>query len=87
MFLIFDDRPADSPLVERIWRSHSERDGVFLSVAASHFEMAVTRHQGKTFLTPAERDSALKDIEQLPKRFKVMAVDAEAVKAYIAENV
>ena len=29
----------------------SERAGVFLSVAACHFEMAVTRHRGKTFLT------------------------------------
>jgi AraC-like DNA-binding protein len=51
MFLNFDDKPADSPLVERIWRSHSDRAGVFLSVAASHFEMAVTRYRGKTFLT------------------------------------
>ena len=51
MFLTFDDRPSDSPLVERVWRSHSDRAGAFLSVAASHFEMVVTRHRGKTFLT------------------------------------
>jgi hypothetical protein len=51
MFLIFEDRLSDSPFVERVWRSHSERAGTFLSVAASHFEMAVTRHRGKTFLT------------------------------------
>jgi AraC-like DNA-binding protein len=51
MFLTFEDRPSDSPFVERIWRSHSNRGGVFLSVAACHFEMAVTRHRGKTFLT------------------------------------
>jgi AraC-like DNA-binding protein len=51
MFLIFDDRPSDSPFVERVWRCHSERAGTFLSVAASHFEMVVTRHRGKTFLT------------------------------------
>ena len=51
MLLTFDDRPSDSPFVERIWRSHSERAGTFLSVAACHFEMAVTRHRGKTFLT------------------------------------
>ncbi len=49
--LIFDDRPSDSPLVERVWRCHSDRAGAFLSIAASHFEMAVTRHRGKTFLT------------------------------------
>ena len=51
MFLHFDDRPSDSPFVEKVWRSHSERAGGFVSVAASHFEMVVTRHQGKTFLT------------------------------------
>jgi len=51
MFLIFEDRPSDSPFVERIWRCHSERAGTFLSIAASHWEMVVTRHRGKTFLT------------------------------------
>jgi helix-turn-helix protein len=51
MFLSFDDRLSDSPFVERIWSCRSDRAGVFLSVAASHFEMAVTRHRGKTFLT------------------------------------
>ena len=51
MFLNFEERPTDSPLVERIWRCRSERSGVFLSVAACHFEMAVTRHRGKIFLT------------------------------------
>ncbi len=51
MFLIFDDRPSDSPFVERIWRCHSERAGKFLSIAASHWEMVVTRHNGKTTLT------------------------------------
>ncbi|MBA2459482.1 MAG: AraC family transcriptional regulator [Gemmatimonadales bacterium] len=50
-FLVFEDRPSDSPLVERIWRSHSERAGTFLSVASSHCEMVVTRHRGTTFLT------------------------------------
>jgi threonine synthase len=33
-----------------------------------------------------ERPAALVGIENLPKRFKVMAVDADAVKRYIAEN-
>jgi AraC-like DNA-binding protein len=51
MFLHFDDRLSDSPFVERVWCSHSERAGTFLSVAASRFEMAVTRLQGRTFLT------------------------------------
>jgi hypothetical protein len=51
MLLSFNDRLSDSPCVERVWRSHSAHAGVFLSVAASHFEIAVTRHQGRTFLT------------------------------------
>jgi hypothetical protein len=51
MFIIFEDRPSDSPLVEKTWRSHSERAGPFHSVAASNWEMVVTRHEGKTFLT------------------------------------
>ena len=49
--LTFAERRSDSPLVERVWRSHSERGGRFLSVAQSHFEMAVTRHRGRTFIT------------------------------------
>src|SRR6266481_3384801 len=50
-FIVFEDRLSDSPLVERVWRCHSERAGKILSVAASHFEMVVTRYGGKTFLT------------------------------------
>jgi hypothetical protein len=49
--LSFAERLSDSPFVERVWRSHSERGGRFLSVAQSHFEMAVTRHRGRTFIT------------------------------------
>jgi AraC-like DNA-binding protein len=51
MLLAFDHRPSESPFVEKVWRSRSERGGSFLSIAASHFEMAVTRHGGKTFIT------------------------------------
>ena len=51
MLLNFEDRESDSPFVEKVWRSHSDRAGRFLSVAASTVEMAVTRHRGKVFLT------------------------------------
>ncbi len=50
-FLVFEDRPSDSPLVERIWRCHSERAATFLSVAASHCEIVLTRYRGQTMLT------------------------------------
>jgi Helix-turn-helix domain len=51
MALSFEDRRSDSPCVERVWRSQSERTSTFLSIAASHFEMVVTHHEGKTVLT------------------------------------
>jgi hypothetical protein len=50
-FIFFEERLSDLPFVERVWRCHSERAGKFLSVAASHFEMAVTQCRGKVFLT------------------------------------
>jgi len=51
MLLEFEDRPSESPLVERVWRSRSTGAGVFTSVAASHWEMVVTRLRGKTAIT------------------------------------
>jgi AraC-like DNA-binding protein len=50
-FLVIGERRSESPFVERIWRAHSERAGTMLSVASSHCEMVVTRHEGKTLLT------------------------------------
>jgi hypothetical protein len=50
-FIVFEDRTSDSPFVEKIWRCHSERADTFLSVAACHFEMAVTRLTDKIFIT------------------------------------
>ena len=47
----FEEKLSDSPFIERIWRCHSERGGPFMSVAANHFEMVLTRLKGKTFLT------------------------------------
>jgi len=50
-FLVFEDRLSDSPFVERVWKSRSERAGQFLSVAEGRCEMAITRYRGRTFLT------------------------------------
>jgi AraC-like DNA-binding protein len=50
-FIHFEDRVSDHPLVERVWRCHSDRAESFLSVAANSFEMAITRLGGKSFLT------------------------------------
>ena len=46
-----NDRASDSPLIERVWRCHSERAGIFLSVASSHWEMVITRLNGKSIVT------------------------------------
>jgi AraC-like DNA-binding protein len=46
-----DERPSDSPFVERIWQAHNERDGPFSSIAMSHWEMVVTKYNGQTTLT------------------------------------
>ena len=51
MLLNFEDRPSDSPFVERIWGSRSEQAGPFSSIAMSHREMVVTRYNGNTIFT------------------------------------
>jgi AraC-like DNA-binding protein len=51
MFLAFEDRPSDSPYVERVWRCRSARAGTFLSVAATHCELVLTRHRGRLRVT------------------------------------
>lgn len=51
MLITFEDRPSDSPFVERVWRSRSDRPGAFHSVASCQWGMVVTRLQGETVLT------------------------------------
>ena len=80
MIFSFDERPSDSPFVERIWRAHTERAGSFNSIAASHWEMVVTRQYGKTTLTvrgPETKATPLHcsaDGEWLGIRFKLGTV-------------
>lgn len=51
MIFNFEEKSSDSPFVEVIWRNHSESGGQFISMATSHWQMVVTKHQGKTKLT------------------------------------
>ena len=51
MIFAFTERRSDSPFVERIWRADSVNSGDFLSVAASHWEMVVSKLNGQTTLT------------------------------------
>jgi hypothetical protein len=47
----FERRSCRSPLIEGTWRTRSEPEGSFISVAVTHWEMVVTRQHGTTQLT------------------------------------
>ena len=49
--ITFDDRPSDSRVVERVWRSRSDSAGTFHSMASCHWVMVVTHVAGRTSLT------------------------------------
>ncbi|HEY3776064.1 MAG TPA: AraC family transcriptional regulator [Solirubrobacteraceae bacterium] len=54
----FETGSARSPLVEQVWRTRSVPEDTFIAVAASHWEMVVTRQDGRAELTvlgPATR--------------------------------
>ena len=51
MDLTCEERLSDSPFVERVWRSRSESEGSFLSMADSHWGMVISKYRGKTSLT------------------------------------
>ena len=46
-----EERLSDSPFVDRIWCAQTERTGDFLSIAASQWEMVVSKYQGETAIT------------------------------------
>ena len=46
-----EERDSDSPLVERVWHSHSAGGGSFVSTAESHCEIVVTKYPHSTVLT------------------------------------
>lgn len=49
--ITFEDRLSDSPVVERVWRSQSDRAGEFHSIAGCHWGMVVSRVRGQISLT------------------------------------
>jgi len=51
MIFFDEDRPSDSPFVERIWRCHSEGTDPFRSIAASRCELVVSKLEGKVTMT------------------------------------
>jgi len=48
---VVDEWGSDSGFVAKAWRSHSEPEPAFISVAASHWQIVVTTHRGSTQLT------------------------------------
>jgi AraC-like DNA-binding protein len=62
-FLHFEERASDHPLIEKVWRCHSDHADAFLSVAANSFEMALTRLRGKSFLTLRGPETAATSID------------------------
>jgi len=51
MIFNIDERLSDSSFVERIWRTRTEHPGTLNSIAASHWEMVVSRYHGKAYMT------------------------------------
>ena len=46
-----ESRSSRSPLVEQTWQTQSKPEGSFISVAATHWEMVVTRQRGAARVT------------------------------------
>lgn len=48
-----EERPSDSPFVARVWRSDSYGESAqpFTSIAEIHYEMVVTKYQGRVTMT------------------------------------
>jgi hypothetical protein len=51
MNFVFEELATDSPYIQNIWRTRSERAGSFQSLAVSHWELVVSTHEGKTTIT------------------------------------
>ena len=51
MFPDFDIRPSESPFVERVWRSHSEQAGSFMSISTVCWSMVVSKYNGHLALS------------------------------------
>lgn len=51
MSLVFDERPSDSPLIEKIWHTRSEAAGMFTSTAEAYSEIVVSKYRDRTTLT------------------------------------
>lgn len=77
MFPDFDIRPSDSPLVERVWRSHNDQAGSFTAISTVSWSMVVSKYNGRLALsihgpvTGATTMDCLTDLEWFGIDFKV----------------
>jgi hypothetical protein len=51
MLFRLEEKPSDSPFIERIWRTRGEQAGEFISLAKAYSEIVLTRYEGKATLT------------------------------------
>jgi AraC-like DNA-binding protein len=51
MEFVFENRVSDSPLIDWVWRTQSDREGTFISQAACNWEMVVSKYNGETHIT------------------------------------
>lgn len=51
MIVDFDTRPSDAPFVQSVYQAHSIGGGSFVSSAASHWEMVITKQKGQITLS------------------------------------
>lgn len=62
MVIVFQDRPSPSRFVKRVWRSRSDRGGIFFSMAEGNIEIVFTRLPGFSAATlrgPVTRATAV----------------------------
>ncbi len=79
---VIDTHTADGLKVAREHRDAGVPMIVLETALPAKFSATIVEALGRE----PERPAALAGIEQLPKRFKVMPVDVQAVKDYIAQN-
>lgn len=51
MLFRIEEKPSNSPFVERVWRAQGERAGTFISQSTVNSEIVLTRYKDKTTLT------------------------------------
>jgi hypothetical protein len=74
-----EERAAESPFVDKVWRTRSVPSKAFISVAASHWEIVIWRQAGNTHVTirgPETRATAMPipvDAEFFGVQFKLGA--------------